>query len=373
MRVFSLILIVVAIFLSACGDKVTSYEWPLRPGFPVPTVPVDNPMTLEKIELGRFLFYDKRLSGNQTQACASCHKQANAFSDDRTRVVGSTGAEHRRNSLALVNVAYNTTLTWAHPGLETIERQLLIPMFGEEPVELGITGSDQTVLDRFKSDELFLELFQSAFPMQKDPINFDNIIKALASFVRSLVSMNTPFDRYAYDEIDDALTQSQLRGMDLFLSESLECHHCHGGFNFTQSTTHRDQEFLERPMHNTGLYNVDGQGAYPPTDPGVIEITGSAEDKGKFRAPTLRNIALTGPYMHDGSIESLEQVIRFYESGGRQISSGAYVGDGRLSSAKSEFVRGFTLTDQERQDVIDFLHALTDEEFINNPKFSNPF
>ena len=366
-------LAVVLLLLVGCGDGTTPYEWPIREGFPPPTVPADNPMTVEKVELGRYLFYDQRLSGNQQQSCASCHLQAKGFSDGRKLAVGSTGELTQRNSLALVNIAYNATLTWAHPELDTIERQLLIPMFGESPVELGISGFEQQVLSRFQGSERYQMLFAKAFPRAKEPITFDNTVKALASFVRSLVSMNTPFDRYAYDYVEDAMTESQLRGMDLFLSEQLECHHCHGGFNFTQSTTHRDQAFLERPMHNIGLYAVDEEGRYPPQDTGLAEVTGELADHGKFRAPSLRNIALTGPYMHDGSIATLEEVIRFYEAGGRLISTGPNAGDGRRSPLKSEFVRSFALSDQQRKDLVSFLHALTDDEFIQNPAFSDPF
>ncbi|MEM7280609.1 MAG: MbnH family di-heme enzyme [Pseudomonadota bacterium] len=362
----------VILALGACGDGTTPYEWPLRDGFPEPQVPSDNPMTEEKVELGRHLFYDRRLSGNQGQSCASCHIQSKGFSDGRASGVGSTGEVIRRNSLALVNIAYNATLTWAHPELDTIERQLLIPMFGESPIELGISGNEDTVLERFQKDPLYQELFNAAYP-KEDAMNFDLIVKALASFVRSLVSMDTPFDRYAYEYIDEAMTESQLRGMDLFLSEQLECHHCHGGFNFTQSTTHRDQTFLEKPMHNIGLYSVDADGRYPATDPGVAEITGLLEDHGKFRAPSLRNVALTGPYMHDGSIATLDEVIRFYEQGGRNVMEGPNAGDGRQSPLKSEFVRAFALSDEQRQDLVNFLHALTDEGFVTNPAFSNPF
>lgn len=369
---FRVALFCISLMLMACGQKTETYDWQIRTGFPLPTVPQDNPMTAEKVELGRFLFYDRRLSGNQTQSCGSCHQQQFAFSDNLANAVGSTGEINRRNSLALINIAYNPTLTWAHPELDTIERQVLIPMFGEEPVELGISGQEQEVLSRIQEDSRYQRLFKKAYG-RGDTINYDNIAKALASFVRSLVSMESPFDRYAYDQDDGALNASELRGLDLFLSEQLECHHCHGGFNFTQSTTHRDQLFLERPMHNTGLYNLNETGDYPSVDVGKTEITGRAEDMGKFRAPTLRNIAVTAPYMHDGSIATLEEVIRFYESGGREILTGEWTGDGRLNPYKSEFVRGFALTDEQRQDLLSFLRALTDESFLENPQFSDPF
>lgn len=349
------------------------YAWNLPPGFPLPRVPADNPMTAAKVELGRYLFYDPRLSGNGAQACSSCHLQARAFTDGRARAVGSTGQAHPRNTLTLTNSAYSATLTWGNPVLDTLERQIPIPMFGEFPVELGVTGHEDTVLARFRDDPLYQELFAAAFPDDADPIGFGNINKALASFVRTLISGNSAYDRYVYQGDRDALSESALRGMELFLSERLECHHCHGGFNFTLSTVHASTTFVERPFHNTGLYNIDGAGAYPPGNTGVHEITSRPEDMGKFRAPTLRNVALTAPYMHDGSIATLEEVIRFYEQGGRVIETGEYAGDGRANPYKSALVPGFELTDQERADLLTFLKSLTDTEFIANPRFSNPF
>ncbi|MET1254027.1 MbnH family di-heme enzyme [Aliikangiella maris] len=346
-----------------------TYQWSLREGFPLPQLPADNPMSDAKVKLGRFLFYDKNLSANQQQSCASCHQQEYAFSENRITSIGSTGHLHRRNSLALVNVAYNKTLTWAHDRLDTIERQVLIPMFGEQPIELGITGSEKQVLERFNTPQ-YQKLFSQAFG--DESINFKNISYALACFVRSLISFKSPFDRYAYDNDDNALNESQLRGMNLFFSEKLECHHCHGGFNFTQSTSHEKQLLDRRPFHNTGLYNVADRNQYPDLDKGLFEITSIAHDDGRFRAPTLRNIALSAPYMHDGSISTLADVIDFYAAGGRNIAAEEKQGDGRKNQFKSPFVKGFELTNQDKQDLLNFLHSLTDEQFINNPNFSNP-
>lgn len=145
--------------LLAQGD---GYEWTLPPGFPAPKVPDANPMSAEKVELGRYLFYDKRLSGNETQACASCHKQSFAFSDGLIVPLGSTGEQLKRNSMSLTNVAYNATYTWAHPELTTLEGQIPIPMFGEFPVELGITGNEDEILARFRDDSRYQTLFARA-------------------------------------------------------------------------------------------------------------------------------------------------------------------------------------------------------------------
>lgn len=348
------------------------YEWRLPQGFPLPRVPDNNPMTEEKVELGRRLFYDPRLSGNGTLSCSSCHLQALAFTDGVALSVGSTGEIHPRNAQTLTNTAYNATFTWANPTLLTLERQIPIPMFGEHPVELGITGNEAAVLARLRQDERYLALFAAAFPAAGDPFTFNNITLALASFNRTLISGNSPYDLYLRGN-RDALSEAAKRGMSMFFSESLECHHCHTGFNMTLSTVTANSTFEERPFFNTGLFNIDGTGAYPPDNTGIHEITNNPADMGRFRPPTLRNIALTAPYMHDGSIASLREVIMFYMNGGRDIPEGDYAGDGRRNPYKNGFVSGFTLTENEIDDLVAYLESLTDEHFITDPRFSDPF
>lgn len=351
---------------------VSTYDWPLPADIPRPREPRDNPMTAEKVELGRFLFHDVRLSGNGTQSCASCHEQALAFTDGRARAIGSTGEVHPRSAQSLANVAYNATMTWANPALLTLEQQMLVPLFGENPVEMGITDDNAAaVLDRLRDDPRYPPLFAAAFPGDPE-INFGNIVAAIASFQRRLLSFNAPFDRAGRGE-PSALSESARRGMALFNSEQLECHHCHGGFNFTLSTDHGQLAFVDRPFHNTGLFNIGGTGAFPFDNQGIIEITGIASDMGRFRAPTLRNIAVTAPYMHDGSLATLEDVIDFYAAGGRFITEGPLAGDGRLNPFKDPFINGFTLDAQEREDLLAFLHSLTDEEFLNDPALADPF
>lgn len=358
------------LMLAGCGQQevVKEYQWAIPEGFPKPQVPADNPMSDEKVALGRFLFYDTQLSANQTQSCASCHQQQHAFAEALPVSVGSTGQLHRRNAQALVNIAYNKTLTWAHPSLDSIERQMLLPMFGEEPIEMGITGHEEQVLARFNTPE-YQARFLAAFGQRE--ISFHKINHAIASFVRSLISFNSAFDRYAYQLDDEALSESQLRGMNLFFSERLECHHCHGGFNFTQSTSHEKQLLDRRPFHNTGLYQVNG--SYPQKDIGLAEITLDPRDNGAFRAPTLRNISLSAPYMHDGSVATLSEVIDLYAAGGRSITSGPFAGDGRSHPQKSSFVTGFELSDEEKADLLSFLQSLTDQSFIHNPALASPF
>jgi cytochrome c peroxidase len=365
--------VVLAALVNGCDSPAgTRHTWQLPPGFPPPLVPESNPLTLEKIELGRHLFYDRRLSGNGTQSCADCHRQSSAFSEAAATATGSTGEEHRRNTMALVNVAYNSTYTWAHPGITTLERHVLIPLFGDAPVEMGAAGREQEILERLGEDERYRELFRRAYPREPDPIDLDNVVKAVTSFVRTLVSFGSPFDRYAYFGEDEALSESQIRGMNLFMSERLECAHCHAGFNFSQFVTHENLNPLERTFHVTGLYNVGERGA-AGLDRGLFEATGEPLDRDRFKAPTLRNIEHSAPYMHDGSLASLGDVVDFYAAGGREIPAGPYRGDGRAHPGKSPFVVGFELTAQEREDLLGFLRGLSDDAYLSDPAFADPF
>ncbi|HEU4406171.1 MAG TPA: MbnH family di-heme enzyme [Polyangiaceae bacterium] len=365
----------------ACGGEgdggaepaaAPAYAWRLPAGFPEPAVPADNPMSDEKVELGRLLFYDRRMSANGTMACASCHEQARAFSDGRVAAEGSTGQRLPRNSMGLANVAYAVTFTWANPTLDTLEKQALVPLFGEAPVELGWTGREAEILARFRDDERTRALFERAFGAEPDPVTAVNVARALASFERTIVSGGSAYDRYTYGGDPGALSDAAKRGLDLFFSERLECYHCHGGPTFSASFRSKDTRVREPGFHNTGLYNVGGDGSYPPDNPGLKEFTGDAGDAGKFRVPSLRNVALTAPYMHDGSVATLAEVLDHYAAGGRNVEGGPYAGDGRANPFKDPLVRPFTLTDDERADVIAFLESLTDEAFVRDPRLGPP-
>ena len=354
----------IAALLTAWWFTQRGFDWRLPDHMPLPEVPVDNPMFNEKVRLGRRLFYDTRLSVNGTTACASCHIQALAFTDGRPRSIGATGQFHPRSAMSLVNTAYASRLTWANNLLDKLEDQALTPLFGEDPVEMGLAGREQSITDLLRSDEVYKALLPEAFPADADPYSVVNAVRAIAAFVRSIVSFDSPYDAYLAGDFD-ALGAPAERGMELFFSERLECFHCHGGFNFTDSTTHENANVDRVGYHNNGLYNIDGEGSYPANNTGLFDMTGNRRDMGRFKAPTLRNIALTAPYMHDGSLPSLESVIDHYAAGGR--------GDGRYSPYKSPFVRGFELDEQERADLIAFLHALTDKHVISEARWSDPF
>ena len=355
------------------GYLPSSYQWDLPKWVPKPLDPSDNPTTPAKVELGRRLFYDTRLSVNRSRSCASCHHQERAFTDGLRVSPGALGHLTPRNSMSLANVAYAPVLTWSNPLLTSIERQILVPLLGQEPIELGMAGHDDELFARLRSEPLYPPLFAQAFPESDGAISLTNIVRALASFVRTLISVRSPYDRYRYEGDAQALSEPARRGEDLFFGERLECHHCHGNFNLNDSVMHERNRVGEIAFHNTGLYNIDGKGGYPRESIGLAEHTGRREDMGRFKTPTLRNIAVTAPYMHDGSIATLEEVLAHYEAGGRTIHDGPNAGVGARNPLKSSFVKGFSLTPDERRDLIAFLESLTDRTFLTDRRFSDPW
>jgi cytochrome c peroxidase len=352
----------------------SAYDWQLPGWVPAPVVPADNPMTPEKVELGRYLFYDTRLSADGSMSCATCHVQALGFADGRSTTPGVTGEQGIRNSMALGNVAYLPALTWMNPQLTSMEIQTLIPLFGEHPVEMGMAGREQALWLQLQSDPTYTELFTAAFPEQAKQGNqalysLSTLTKALSAFQRTLLSFDSPYDRYKYGNDPKAISDSAKRGETLFFGEKMECYHCHGGLNFTDNVVHERMPFPELGFHNTGLYNIDGKGSYPVENPGIVEFTAEPRDQGKFRTPSLRNVAVTAPYMHDGSIATLEEVLRsHYAVKGKGATS-----SGQPNPLRSELVIGFSIDEAEIADLLAFLHSLTDEQFLTDPRFANPW
>ena len=364
--------LVVAVALAIAISRTATYDWQLPADLPAPKVPPDNPMSDTKVELGRWLFYDTRLSGNNTMSCGTCHIQGLAFTDGKAQAVGSTNVVHPRSSMSLVNTAYASRLTWANPLLDRLEDQALTPLLGDKPVEMGMAGRETEIGELLQSDKKYRELAQTAFPNDENPYSMLNAVRSIAAFIRSIVSFDSPYDHYVAGEAA-ALSPAAERGLDLFFSEKFECFHCHGGFNFTDSSTHANSNIDQVGFHNNGLYNLDASGAYPADNTGLYDMTGQVRDMGRFKAPSLRNIVLTAPYMHDGSIATIEEVVDHYARGGRLIEDGDNTGDGRLSPFKSEFVGGFEMTDSERADLIEFLSSLTDQSVITDERWSDPF
>lgn len=365
--------VVAAAVVAACGggasgaESGAGYTWDLPAGFPVPVVPADNPMSEAKVELGRRLFHDVRLSGNETISCSTCHLQELAFTDGRARGLGSTGMLHPRGPQQLANLAYFKAFTWANSVVPSLEVQALVPMTGSDPVELGISGMDGAVAARLEADPEYPALFRASFPEEVELFTYPNIAKAIATFERTLVSGNSPYDRYQRGDAT-ALSAPARRGMALFYSDRLGCARCHSGLAFTDAASLPGEVGEPFPFHNVGLYDLDGRGAYPDDGTGLMALTSRPEDMGKFRTPPLRNIAVTAPYMHDGSVSTLAEVIDLFAAGGR-----ARLLTGVASPIQSPLVQPFTITAGEKADLLAFLHALTDEEFLRDPRFSDPF
>ena len=346
----------------------------LPEGVPLPRIPATNPLTAAKVALGRALFYDLRLSANQTQSCASCHLQGLAFADGLALPTGSTGHVLKRNAQGPANLGWLPNYTWSSNALVTLEDQIPVPIRSERPVELGINDANAAqVLTRFADDD-YAPLFAAAFPASGAEPSWNRIIQALASFLRTMTSFDSPYDRYLAGD-QNALSPLQKRGLALFNSERMECFHCHSGPNLTTAYVDAGDPADANPFvfFSNGLYNVGNQGGYPAHDRGLYDLTLNRRHMGLFRPPSLRNVAVTAPYMHDGSLPTLEAVIDHYAAGGTVLTDGPLAGDGRLLPTKSSFVRGFTLTDSDRAALVAFLNSLTDTGFLTDPRLSNPW
>lgn len=329
--------------------------------FKVSSLPNDESIKY-KIILGRYLFYDTRLSYNQTKSCSSCHDPKFAFSDGYRQSSGADGYTLLRNAPSLLNVKYLTSFTWGDSTIKKLSQQLLFPMFNQHPNELGWTNNEAEIIARFENQPIYITLFSKAFPKDRKPFLIKNFITAIANFEEQLVSFNSPYDLHLKGN-KKILNEQAIEGMKLFYSTQLGCSNCH----------HLQEPIKKANYYNTGLYNLNTDGSYPSKDQGLFEFTKNPKDKGKFRIPSLRNIMLTAPYMHDGSVETIEQIISIYQRGGRLISNGDNVGDGKLNINKSNLIKGFDLTTKEKENLIVFLSTLTDTSFLRNDNLLNPF
>jgi cytochrome c peroxidase len=330
---------------------------PVPKGFPEPTIPPDNPFTVEKSELGRYLFYDRRMSVNGTTSCGTCHRQELAFTDGRARAIGATGERHRHASMSLVNVAWNSTFQWNDPSVHSLEEQALKPMMSTTPVELGYRFVEKQFLAMARNDRVYARLFPQAFPGERDPWTTANIVKAIATFERTIVSRDSPWDRFHFDGNQAAIPEAAKRGEVLFfLDRGPACFRCHRGYNFSGTALAEAGMIASTPYHNTGLYKV-----YPEADRGLFEFTRYIEDVGRFAAPTLRNIAVTGPYMHDGSVSTLGGALD------------RYAGAGQGNPHQDALVHGFHMTPGNKADLIAFLQSLTDPDLLRRPDLKDPF
>jgi len=318
--------------------------------------------------LGHYLFFDTRLSFNNTKSCASCHAPQFAFTDGYRRSITATGDNVLHNAPTLINVAQHRYFDLADYNVTSLVQQHRRPLFNTHPVELGVTGNETLILERLQKDTLYQRLFHNNFPNETQPFTLNNIINALAGYVTTLQSMQSPFDKFLQGD-SLAISADARKGLALF-NNQFKCNGCHGGTYLTNATlsTHIDSIYF-----NTGLYNVGDNNVYPANDRGLYHISNKPSDDGRFKVPSLRNIALTAPYMHDGSVASLPEVIDIYARGGRNVTTGPNKGDGALNTYKSNGLKGFSINADERRQLLAFLYSLTDSTLFTNPVFQNPF
>jgi len=355
---------------SACNAISSDVSGFLTPELPDHFPPFSNnhQLTKERVELGRWLFYDTRLSRDGTRSCGICHEQSKAFSDGLIRGLGIENTPLPLNSLALFNIAWREDLTW-YQSFEDISSHMEIPLFATDPVEMGM---DEVLLQhRLEESERYAHMFAAAFPDDEIPITTANTVQAIADFTVTIVSGHSPYDQWLLGE--NTLSEEELEGMNLFFGDKMRCSACHGGLFFDEPDVEQTELHARHGYFNTGLYNIEGGGSYPENSQGLILVTGKAEDMGKFRIPSLRNLSFTYPWMHDGTELSLENILSAYAQGGRVIESGPHQGDGRQNPYKSHLIAGFEMTDSEKSAVLSFLGTLNDEQLLEDEKWQTPF
>ena len=345
----SVILIFSILFLGF--EKITDpilYKYPDLFHFPK-MIPTSNPPTVEGVELGRFLFYDPILSKDSTLSCGSCHKQEKAFSDSpKAFSKGINGNLMQRNTMPLFNLQWYSSFFW-DGKVKTLEEQVFHPVRSHNEMDLNWNQATR----RIKNNNFYLPKFSAAFENQE--IDSLTISKAIAQFERTLISCNSKYDQVLRG--DAFFTPQEFEGFNLINDQTKgNCLHCH--------TTDANALGTTAGFSNNGLDNFTTPNEY--IDKGKGNITTNLSDIGLFRIPSLRNVGITSPYMHDGRFRSLEEVLDFYTHGVNH----SYNLDSKMENS---YRTGLDLTEHEKENIILFLHTLTDSVFLNNPDFSNPF
>lgn len=327
-------LLLACLLFFACEKELTELSaeplLAVPEGFPAPVFPEGNELTPERWALGKRLFFDPILSSDGTVSCASCHLPERAFTDGKTV---STGVEERlgmRNAPTLANVAYHPYYT-REGGVPTLEMQILVPIQEHAEFDMNILY----IVDRLNADSSYVRESWAAYDRAPDAFV---ITRSIGCFERTILSGRSRYDDFLKGK-NSALTDAEKRGKDLFFNEKLACSHCHSGFNFTSYA-----------FENNGLYED-----YP--DPGRFRLTGKEADRALFKVSSLRNVGVTAPYMHDGSLPTLKTVVEHYNAGGKDHPN------------KSILIKPLGLTNSEQADLVAFIKALTDDDFLNNPKF----
>lgn len=296
--------------------------------FPAMNFPEGNEFSYDRWLLGKKLFYDQRLSLNNSVSCASCHHADYAFSDTIALSIGDNHSVGKSNAPTLTNIGYNPAFTRAG-GVPTLEMQILVPIQEHDEFNTNLVE----LVQKLSRDSIYAQFARKAYNREFDAFV---LTRAISNFERSFISGNSAYDHYHYQNKQNLLSQAQINGMNLFFSTKTNCSQCHSGFNFT-NYSYESNALLDHYR-----------------DSGRMRLTRLESDRGRFKVPTLRNIALTAPYMHDGSLSSLDQVIELYNSGGKSHTN------------KSNLIKPLNLTQTEKRELIEFLNSLTDYSFINN-------
>ena len=324
-RLLAAIALGAAAWLCAAAGSGKDWRWDLPAGVDPPPIPAGNPMSAAKVALGRRLFYDADLSIDGTMSCGSCHAQRRGFADGNRTRPGVHGEPGRRNVPGLSNVAWASPLTWGDPRLVTLEAQLLVPLLGDHPVEMGMTGDGAEVATRLARDPCYSRMFAAAFPGTGGRIAMPLVAQAIAAFERTIISRDSGYDRYRRGDVA-AFPVAAARGAERF---GEHCAGCHAGADFSDYRFHA----IER--------RADA------IDRGLAEVTGDAADDGRFRTPGLRNAVLSAPYLHDGSAKTLPDALRRHRAAA-------------------------TISDEAMGDLIAFLVQLTDARLVNDPRLAAP-
>lgn len=350
MRIFNILITIISfsILVNSCEKEepyvstpksITVPEWVSSSPNGDMKHPSDNPLTEEGIALGRKLFYDKKLSGDNTMSCSTCHLQEFNFSDNNKFSEGITGALGDRQAMAIINLGWDSLFFWDGRSI-SLEDQALGPVVN--PVELNAKWTD--VVFKLQTDSEYPDLFLKAFGTKT--VDSLLVAKAIAQFERTMISFNSKYDKFFYNQETNALNASEKRGYDLYFDKA-ECIHCHAG-----------------PLLNDPTFRNNGLDANL-TDLGLGKISNKSTDNGKFKVPTLRNIAESAPYMHDGRFATLEDVINFYNSDVEASSP-------NIDPEMEHFEGGLNLTQTEKDDLLAFLKTFSDTQFLENKNFSDP-
>ncbi len=329
--------------------KTTPYKAPSIQNFRAMPVDANNPMTLEGIALGKKLFFDPILSADSTISCGSCHKQEHSFSDARVRSIGVDDLPGSRHSMALINLAWQKDRFFWDGRVSSLKEQAALPI--EDPLEMHLPIA--VAAQRLQRQPEYVDLFWKAFGTKT--VTKDLITKALEQFEKTLLSYNSKFDKYTRGEL--SLSESELRGLDIFKTEKGDCFHCHS------STAPEVFISPDRTFANNGLDSVSSVLDF--ADFGLGKFTGNTDDYGRFKIPTLRNLAFTAPYMHDGRFATLDEVIDFYSAGPKgSLTLEPIMREKANKRMETLGHWGLDLTSQEKADLKAFLLTLSDSSFV---------